>query len=70
MPSILNSESWRIIMNALHRIERLLQFHLDKTKDKTTDIPDFAKIRMKINENAMKNPMVSEKYKEEIDKQK
>jgi hypothetical protein len=57
-------------MNALHRIERLLQIHLDKTKDKTTDIPDFAKIRMKINENAMKNPMVSEKYKEEIDKQK
>jgi hypothetical protein len=70
MPSILNSESWRIIMNALHRIERFLQLHLDKTKSKSSDRPDFVQIRMKINENAMNNPMVSDKYKEEADKHK
>lgn len=65
MPNILEAESWRIIMNTLHRLEKILQKYLDKGNSKN-DKPDFSKIRKKVNENAMNNPAVSEKYKEEI----
>lgn len=69
MPSILDAESWRIIMNTLHKIEKLLQKYLDKQSDKS-DHPDFSKIQKRVNENVLNNPVVSEKYKEEMNRRK
>lgn len=67
MPDILDSESWKIIMTAMYKIEKMLAKHLDKVTQKT-EHPDFAKIRKLVNENALNNPAVSKKYQEEIDK--
>lgn len=56
-------------MNACHRIEIFIGKHLNTTRS-DSGIPDFSMIRAKINENAMNNPVVSKKFKEEIEKQK
>lgn len=69
MPDILEAESWRIIMNAMHKIDKLLQKHLDKDF-RSEDKPNFSEIRRRVSENVLNNPAVSEKYKEEIEKKK
>ena len=62
MPSILDSENWRVIMSTLFKIEKLLRKYLDKDNRKI-DRPDFVKIQKTLKENIMNNPIVSKVYK-------
>lgn len=66
MPGILEAESWRVIMAALQRVEKVLSRYLEKEDDK----PDFGKIRDRVNESVMNNPVVSERYREEVNRTK
>lgn len=64
MPDILEADSWRIIMNALHKVEKLLKKYLDNDSGKN-DKPDFAKLRKSVSVRVMNNPAIPKEMKEE-----